>query len=112
MILNFYKKNGKWYADVPGHTEAENEMVEGSDLFLDYASKEKSSISIMVETTPAYWSNGAKATLFMLKHDEHGATYHIVSPDNKLNNNTLWICNVTHDVLGEHPAYIFVYWNE
>ena len=35
MQLKFYKKNDRWYADVPGHTEEENEMVSGSDTFLN-----------------------------------------------------------------------------
>ena len=27
--------NAGWYADVPGHTLAENQMVSGSDTFLE-----------------------------------------------------------------------------
>ncbi len=48
---NDYKAG--WYADVPNHTLAENEMVAGSY--------------------------------------------------------ELWICNVTHDVLGEHPRSIYIH---
>ena len=32
--LRFFKLDNRWYADVPNHTLAENEMVAGSDDFL------------------------------------------------------------------------------
>ena len=32
--LRFYKENDKWYADVPGVSKEDNEMVFGSDIFL------------------------------------------------------------------------------
>lgn len=109
MQLKFYKNNGRWYADVPNHTPAENEMVSGSDEFLEYISKGKSKITLNISNVPRSWSRNAYATLFMLKHDNSGATYYVSSSDDKINGKTLWICNVTHDVLGEHPAYIFIY---
>lgn len=112
MKLKFYKKDDRWYADVPGHTEEENEMVAGSDEFLDYVSKGKSEITLEISDIPRVSSRNAYVTLFMLKHDHYGATYFVSSNDNMINGQTLWICNVTHDVLGEHPAYIFIYINE
>lgn len=110
MQLKFYKKNDRWYADVPGHTEEENEMVSGSDKFLEYISKGKSKITIYVDTVPALGSINAKAIFFMLKHNDCGATYQIASRDLNINGQIAWICNVTHDVLGEHPAYFFINW--
>lgn len=112
MKLRFYKENDCWYADVPGHTQEENEMVSGSDDFLDYISDGKSEVILHVSKVPTTFSRFAYATLFMLKHNEAGATYQIVSDDDNINAQTLWICNVTHDVLGEHPSYIFVYLDE
>lgn len=109
MQLKFYKKNDRWYADVPGHTEEENEMVSGADEFLDYIAKGKSKVKIGISITPNAHSSFANETLFLLKHDQFGATYHITSSDENIDTKTLWICNVTHDVLGEHPAYIFIY---
>ena len=109
-MLKFYKENGRWYADVPNHTQDENEMVCGADDFLEYISKGKSEVKVHVYTTPTLNSFMSKATFFMLKHDKSGATYQIVSSDQKLNGQTAWICNVTHDVLGEHPHYFFVNW--
>lgn len=110
MQLKFYKENGRWYADVPGHTQEDNEMVSGSDEFLNYISKGKSTITVYISLTPTLHSYCAKATMFVLKHDKYGATYQIVSPDMNINGKTAWICNVTHDVLGEHPAYFFLNW--
>jgi hypothetical protein len=52
MKLKFYKKDDRWYADVPGHTEEENEMVAGSDEFLDYISKGKSEITLEISDIP------------------------------------------------------------
>ena len=109
MQLRFYKDNGKWYADVPGHTQEENEMVCGADTFLDYVAKGKSEVNVGISTTPTVHSIYADATLYVLKHDSHGATYQIVSKDPHIDTRTLWICNVTHDVLGEHPPYIFIF---
>lgn len=109
MNLRFYKKNNRWYADVPGHTEEENEMVCGADTFLDYVSKGKSEITINIQTTPSCHSRYAYATCFVLKHNSEGATYQIVSGDDSIDGHTVWICNVTHDVLGEHPSYFFIH---
>lgn len=110
MELRFYKDNGRWYADVPGHTQEENEMVSGSDAFLEYISEGKSEVTITMEITPNRHTYDADAVLYQLKHDTHGATYHVTSFDEQLDCQTLWICNVTHDVLGEHPPYIFIFW--
>ena len=33
--LRFYKEKEKWYADVPGVSKEDNEMVFGSDIFLE-----------------------------------------------------------------------------
>lgn len=109
MKLRFFKLNGHWYADVPNHTLEENEMVAGADKFLEYISKGKSKVTLELSDIPRTSSCNAYATLFMLKHDYSGATYFVSSRDNNINGETLWICNVTHDVLGEHPAYIFIY---
>lgn len=109
MNLRFYKKSNCWYADVPGHTEEENQMVDGADTFLDYISKGESEVTVNIQTTPSSHSRNAYATCFMLKHNFGGATYQIVSNDNAINGHTVWICNVTHDVLGEHPFYFFIH---
>ena len=33
--IKFFKQDGCWYADVAGHTLEDNQMVAGSDTFLE-----------------------------------------------------------------------------
>ena len=44
--------------------------------------------------------------LRMLNHNQWGATYSVNGVN--LGVQTLWICNVTHDVLGGHPKDIYI----
>ena len=44
--------------------------------------------------------------LKMTSHNQWGATYSVNGGGFGVD--TLWICNVTHDVLGEHPKDIYV----
>ena len=48
MNLRFYKNNDRWYADVPDHTEEENEMVLGADTFLEKISEKLNKTEITV----------------------------------------------------------------
>lgn len=100
----FYKENDRWYADIPGHTQEENEMVGGADTFLELlrdGANVKLAVSKDVEKDHVI-------TLFMVDHDDYGATY--ISRSNRalFDRKILWICNVTHDVIGEHPEYMFI----
>ena len=101
--LRFFKLNDRWYADVPGHTLEENEMVYGSDDFLNAC--DKGSGNVIIEMSDR--SSGKEiCTLRMIEHDDCGATYSVNGVD--LGVPVLWICNVTHDVLGEHPEVIYI----
>ena len=44
--LRFYKENEKWYADVPGVSKEDNEMVFGSDIFLEKISNGKPQVIV------------------------------------------------------------------
>lgn len=107
MKLRFYKKNDRWYADVPGHTEEENEMVCGSDLLLDNLSRRMKSESFVI-TISNKPSRETMLVCTLKNHDKDGAEYYTYSSDPSLNRQTIWICNVTHDVLGEHPQYFYI----
>ena len=107
MQLKFYKKNDRWYADVPGHTEEENEMVCGADKFLDILSDKLHKTEIYI--TMSDKKDESVVILYMQNHDEFGAEYHTVSSIKEFNDLNIWICNVTHDVLGEHPNRIYIY---
>lgn len=103
--IKFYKENDKWYADVKNRTKEENEMVSGADTFLEYISDGHSKVHLCINQD-AYHDHFA--SLYREKHDDYGATYLIRSEDLEVNRKHAWLCNVTHDVLGEHPEYFFI----
>ena len=102
-----------WYADVPNHTLAENEMVAGSDTFLEEVDKmtdNDGEVNITCSDNNAYDCFLAK--LLMKNHTQFGATYILTGPMAEKYDAVgyeLWICNVTHDVLGEHPKSIYIH---
>ena len=104
MKQRFFKLNSRWYADVPGHTLEDNEMVCGADCLLEEISKFLSSpeVTLDLDIEPFDFPF---ATLIQIEHDACGATYKVES---SLNTDLVWICNVTHVVLGEHPERIYI----
>ena len=106
--INYYKKNDIWYAAIPGHTEAENRMVAGADKFLDYLDRDKDgNVEMRVGTNELNGDYIYKLT--RIQHDKWGATYLVKQNGSRLGLKIIWICNVTHDVLGEHPKKIYIY---
>lgn len=105
--LRFFKQDGKWYADVPNHTLDENEMVMGADSLLDIISDGKDEVTITFGD--AYNSNEIIG-LEQVSHDEEGAEYVVVNAPYGIADigQVMWICNVTHDVLGEHPKMLSI----
>ena len=111
--IKFFKQDGCWYADVPGHTLAENQMVSGADTFLESINSiigKDGTVNITVSDNNE--PNSFMAKLVMRSHNQWGATYVLTGPVAEQYNAAgfqLWICNVTHDVLGEHPRAIYVH---
>ena len=107
-MLKFFKYNNRWYADVPNHTLEENEMVSGADQLLSELCTKcgfQDSISLDIDVAPKQ----PLITLKMIEHDSCGATYSVTSHMKfQLDTKIVWICNVTHDVLGEHPEIIYI----
>lgn len=107
--------NTGWYADVPGHTLEENQMVSGSDQFLESADSILGGRGeVTIEVSDALDVNGKPfiAKLDMKSHNQWGATYVLSGPVAQRHDAVgfqLWICNVTHDVLGEHPRTIYIF---
>ena len=85
--LRFFKLDNRWYADVPNHT-------------LDSGT---GNVIIEMANRP---TGRDICHLRMLNHNQWGATYSVNGVD--LGVPTLWICNVTHDVFGEHPRDIYI----
>ena len=118
--LRFFKRDKKWYADVPNHTLEENEMIMGSDTALDLMSDNKDEIVLTLSDED---DEHSILTMTMKEHDSEGAYYTLSGfLYNKfldlfaLDSSTLpsditneiWICNVTHDVFGFHPKNIYL----
>ena len=116
--LRFFKQENKWYADIPNHTLEDNEMVMGSDFVLDFLSDNKNEIVLVLSDEDEKHSI---LTMTMKEHDSEGAYYGLLgflynkfldlfsSDISKFNFiDRIWICNVTHDVFGEHPENIFL----
>lgn len=111
-IIQFFKQDCKWYADVPEHSLMDNEMVLGSDEFLEKVSDgyDKINLGLSTEEPETYL-----VKMTMVSHDDDGAEYLI---SGELIDNmeyvgynipmTVWICNVTHTVFGEHPEKIYI----
>lgn len=102
-----------WYADVPNHTLAENEMVAGSDTFLEEVDRMTNNDGeVYITCSDNNESGRFLAKLMMRSHNQFGATYVLTGQIVEKHNAEgfeLWICNVTHDVLGEHPRCIYIH---
>ena len=104
MQLKFYKEDDRWYADVPGHTQEENEMVCGSDKFLDLIANGKSEVKIHLSLEKCKHL----IAFHMISHDDDGAEYESTSSQEELRDHVIWICNVAHDVFEEHPEKFYI----
>ena len=102
--------------DIPNHTLEENEMVMGADIALELLSEgcNRVVLSLTDEKTNDY-----ELAFKISDHDDDGAYYTVSGPlynkyidwitiEDSGIKNTIWICNVTHDVFGEHPNEIYV----
>ena len=117
--LRFFKQDGKWYADVPNHTLEENEMVMGSESAIEYFANGKDELQVTMSTDGSDKDNSV-IQLKIYDHDDEGAYYSISGPltsellvaSNYISlddfSPMVWICNVTHDVFGEHPDIIYI----
>ena len=115
--IRFFKiKNGPQkggYADVPNHTLEDNEMVAGSDEFLEavntlLGNDGEVHITVSDDNEPGTFL----AKLIRKSHDDCGATYIVTGPLAQQHDAVgfeLWICNVTHDVLSGHPRSIYIH---
>lgn len=103
--VRFYKEDGEWFADIPNHTKEENQMVMGADTALDFLAQDRNEITLTL-------SDEVDDDLYMLhfhrvEHDDDGAYYQVCGIYDLIE--PIWICNVTHDVFGEHPEDIYMF---
>ena len=115
--IRFFKINegpeAGWYADVPNHTLEENEMVAESDTFLEEVDQMTNNDGeVHITCSDNNDTGNFMAKLLMKNHNQFGATYILTGPIAEKHGAVgyeLWICNVTHDVLGEHPRSIYIH---
>ena len=110
--LEFFKLNGIWYADIPERTLEENEMLLGADEFLENVVGDCKRVGMDLSTTEP---DEYLLKLVVISHDDVGGEYELSGKlyDKYINNGitlppTVWICNATHSVFGEHPDVIYV----
>ena len=48
--LRFYRSGTEWFADVPQHTKAENQMVAGADTLLDEVSGGADEVKVVLSS--------------------------------------------------------------
>ncbi len=99
--IEFFKQDNLWFADVPNRTLEENEMVEGADTLLEFLANDHSRVALTISTELDIESI---IHLKMIEHNSYGATYVLNSDPEE----TVWLCNVTHDVLEEHPENLYI----
>ena len=110
----FYRKEERWYADIPPHDEADNEMIEGSDDILELLcnnfSKQAGRLAIEVSIRRRILSPIVKIRLKKVDEDDEGATYRVMSGSFVrplgLEGEECWICNIAKDVFGKFPEWI------
>ena len=110
--LEFFKLNGSWYADIPENTLEENEMLLGSDEFLEKVVGDCKRIAMDLSTE---YCNDYLVKMVITSHDDVGGEYMLSGKlVDKFENEgtplpmTAWICNATHSVFGEHPDVIYI----
>ncbi len=101
--IKFFKLNGRWYADMPNHTLEENEMVMGSEVLLENFANGSNEVTVKVSDNPV---PDYLIRMYRTEHDSDGAWYQLVAMSYE--SEQIWICNVTHDVFGEHPEEIYI----
>ena len=75
-IVRFYKKDGKWYADVPNHTLEECEMVYGTDRFFNLHTNENDT-ELIVEFSDEDSSLSNEGQLYLIgDYGEDGMVLH------------------------------------
>ena len=94
-------------------------MVMGADIALEYLAEGR--VELFITLTDEYPRWNVPLELKRKDHDNEGAYYTVsgllfMDFIEKLQNMSLWeglepevwICNVTHDVFGEHPENIYI----
>ena len=110
LTLTFLRDESGWYADVPNHTRGQNSMVMGSDRLLDMMAQGDRRVDVKFRTVkPA--KGDTRKPLFHLSRIFHATGYgaNYLVHGLSLIPFPAYICDVGHDVIGEHAKDIYVY---
>lgn len=106
MNLEFERlEDNRWYvvlSDYEGDHE-DLEMVDGADRMCAALSDDNMYVALDIAIEKP--SDGDYFTLEIEGHDDDGAHYNVVGCDRFAD--TIWLCNVTHFIFGEHPEVIY-----
>lgn len=99
MNLIFYKED-TWYADVPGVSKEECEMVQGAEVMLDVIAQGEA--RVLLKLTADVPEN--EATLIKVDETEDGGANYIFKKWIGISYDyPIWLCRVTQSVFGDHP---------
>lgn len=105
--LRLLKDDHGWYADVPSHTRSENAMVSGADKLCDLMAGGGNELIVRFRTVKDP-NRKALCTLVRFTHITGvGATY--LANGLSIIPFPVYLCDVTHNIVGEHPRRIWVY---
>ena len=104
MELTFEKwEDGRWFVVMPEYDgdQEDLEMVDGADDLLDFLTTDGLYVSIEFteEDDPDF-----PYILELVAHDSIGGTYRVINLPGF--EKDIWLCNVVHEVFGEHPELI------
>ena len=106
--LRFYRSGTEWFADVPQHTRAENQMVAGADTLLEEVSDGADEVFVVLSSDIPD-PGECKLHLHRVAQDKCGATYKVKAAGQD-GVQIAWLCNVMHTVFGgEHPTDIYIH---
>ena len=99
MIITFYKED-TWYADIPGVSKEECEMVQGAEVMLDVIAQEQAKVKLKL--TPNV--EDSEATLIKTDETEDGGANYVFTEWIGIPYDyPVWLCTVTQLVFGSHP---------
>lgn len=96
-------EDGRWFVVFPEYDgdQEDQEMVEGADTFLDFITTDGMYVNMTIDTEDHSGWN----CLSLVDHDDLGGTYEVQGVEGF--NQDVWLCNVVHEMLGEHPETIY-----
>lgn len=108
ITLTFHRDDRGWAAEVPSHTRSENAMVAGADIVIERMSQGDNTVDVKFRTIESETLGKPLVTLTRFMHrNGYGAEYWVRGATALPF--PAYLCDVTHDITGEHPERLLVY---